>query len=187
MKKLMLLAITFVSVQSFAQKIEMPPVYEDPRELVTRSVPEDSMLYFKLGQTVGRENGNPVDYNLGSFGYLRYAENFIYGLEYSSYYTSRESTRVTNLQVVVGHRVIWNKRFLPYGIIQFGPSKFKKEEPTSVTGSGIATTFDTGFDTFRYKKLKVSIGVRHTISGFNKPELSGANFTDLYVMTGWVW
>lgn len=182
MKKLLMILMTMISLQSFAQGEMIPPIGEDP---VTRSVPEDSMAYLRTGQTVGSFNSVPTEVIMNSAGYLRYAENFIYGIEYNSFYSDQIQLRTTNLQGLIGYRVLWNKRFLPYALFQFGQASLKDESGQDrYRGTGIAVTIDAGVDLIKIWRAKGSFGIRHTDNSYNNASMPKASFTDLYFMTG---
>jgi hypothetical protein len=162
---------------------QQPPVQPD-MDLVVRSVPEDSMLYIRNAQTVGRITA-PQEIVMNSVGYMRYAEQFIYGLEYNSYYAKSIDTRVTNVEGILGYRVLWNKRFLPYALFQFGQATLKDESGGQrYGGNGLSVTLDAGVDVIKIWKIKASLGIRTTNSTFNDPIIPSATFTDLYLMTG---
>lgn len=181
MKKLFLM-LTLMGSMAYAQI--------DPKEFeqgpVERSIPEDTMIYLRNGQSVGRF-GDAQAITMNGFGYLRYAEHFIYGLEYNSFYSEEIDTRAKNLNGVVGYRVIWNKRFLPYGIFSFGHGNLVDESGQNrYGGNGIAVSLDLGMDVAKLWKVKWSVGIRQTQFSFTNKILPNASFTDIYLVTGFV-
>lgn len=165
-----------------------PGVPKETPEVVTKptnKIPEDSMVFTRISETVGRFP-NPTITTQRGFGYFRYADQFFYGLEYNYYEADELKNSMT--QVSIGYRVLWRNRFLPYGIFSFGPSNYSDNSSGSPLGKGkgIATSLDIGVDTFKIYRFKGSIGIKHTQSSFNSNLIPSANFSDLYFMLGFV-
>lgn len=179
MKKIVLILMMIVSTDVFGQ---VSPEAEFPKN----QVPEDVMVYMRNGKSIARFP-DPQSVTMNSIGYIRYAENFIYGVEFNSFYSQESKNRMTNFQLITGYRHIWNKRFLPYGTFQFGHASFKNEDDGSLpSGDGVAVTLDVGLDVFKIWRVKNSFGVRNTWGTFSNKDMPNASFTDLYWTVGFV-
>lgn len=179
MKLLINLLIIIFSLNSFSQVDEnvSPP---------KNKVPEESMIYMRNGKSIARFT-NPETVIMNSIGYLRYSDSIFYGIETNSFYSSETNYRMTNLEILLGYRHIWNRSFIPYAMVQFGPASFKNESDTNLPkGEGISTTIDFGADIFKIMGFKNSLGIRNTSSTFSNKEFQSANFLDIYWMIGFV-
>jgi len=178
MKKIVIL-IMVLSINAFGQ---VSPDAEFPKN----QVPEDIMVYMRNGKSIARFP-DPKNVIMNSIGYIRYAENFIYGVEFNSFYSQESKNRMINFQLVTGYRHVWNKRFLPYGSFQFGHASFKNEDKESLpSGDGIAVTLDVGLDVFKIWRVKNSYGVRNTQGIFSNNDMPNSSYTDLYWTVGFV-
>ena len=184
-KYLLFLSVMMVSMSSQAQVPGDYPVESIPENGPTNSQKkgaEDQMIFFRFGQSVGKLD-ETRNVKMNSLGYIRYNDEFIYGMEYSSYFAEKIDTRANLFQVVTGYRHVWSKRVIPYALAQFGVSNFSGMS----SSSGISTTLDVGVDAFKYNHVKGSFGVRKSFITSDDKIFPDANFTDLYVMIGFVW
>lgn len=179
-----ILALILVSFSVSAQAQVSPEIANGPK---INEIPEDVMIYTKNGKSVANFAGTPQSVIMNSLGYIRYAEHFIYGVEYSSFYGDESGYRMTDIQAVVGYRHLWNKRFLPYANFQFGHASIANEKNGALPhGDGISVTVDVGADLFKFWKIKTSGGVRNTWATFSTKDLPAASVTDLYFTVGFV-
>ena len=172
--------MVMVLISSFQAMAQVDPEVKPP----VNEVPEDTMLYTRVGRSIG-SFPEAQSITMNSLGVLRYAENFIYGVEYNTFYSSNNSNRMMDIQAILGYRVIWNKRFLPYAMLEAGPASYKNDNDASLPhGDGIAFTVDAGVDVVKYWKVKVSVGIRNTWGTYSTKEMSTTSFTDIYSMVG---
>jgi len=146
---------------------------------------EDSMLYFRDGKSIVSYENYSQSSIVNSLGYLTYSGNFIYGAEFTSNYIKDSQLRFFHYQGVLGYRHLWTKKFLPYVLVMTGYSSFK-EESKNLTADGISKSIDLGADIYKNWRIKTSLGVKTTLSNYSSQDIKSANFTDLYVMIGFV-
>lgn len=159
-----------------------PTVYEEKKEESPKYL-EDTYIYVRSGSTVGRFP-DPDSSSMFSFGIRRLPSNFFYGIDYSTYVSSSNNYEAKSVQGVLGYRIIWNNRFLPYRIIQFGNASFNDKTQVISNTSGIATTVDIGIDFLKISYFKFGTGIRHMNFNFNSKDMPNASFTDLYGIVG---
>jgi len=187
MKLLITYFILTFSTFSFAQdKKESLNIKEDntAEAPIVRITPEDSFLYLRVGYTSARFPDSQA-VTMNGIGYLRTAEEFLYGIDYTTYYEG--TVRNTNtFQLVMGYRVIWNKRFLPYAKFQFGQASLSDSTLNQNYG-GVSVTEDIGTDLIMIWKIKFSTGIRNVQMMYNTNLMPNASFTDFYFTSGIMW
>lgn len=165
------------------QKIMVPQTPEIQEKEEYPKYMEDTYIFVRSGSTVGRFP-DPDSSSLFSFGLRRLPSNFFYGVEYTTYTSASTQYEAKAVQGVLGYRIIWNNRFLPYGMIQFGSASFTDKSQVLSNSSGIATTVDIGVDFLKIMKIKFGTGIRHSNFNFNSKDMPNASFIDLYGIVG---
>ena len=170
------------SIQVEQSSKPAPMTIEEKKEEYPKYL-EDTYIYVRTGTTVGRFP-NPDNSLMFSIGLRRLPSSFFYGIDYTTYTSSDKNYEIKSIQGSLGYRIIWNNRFLPYGLIQFGSASFSDKTNTLPNTSGIGTTVDIGIDFVKFNYIKLGTGIRHSNYIFNSQGMSNASFTDLYGVFG---
>jgi len=154
-------------------------------------LPEKMLTYIKLGRSITTDSqSNTSNNTVGSLGYRRQVQSFVYGGEYTyHYFTSGE--RFQDVDLIAGFHPTWDYTMVPYAIGGFGMAFSSSGDGTPPGGSGVAYFADCGIDLFHWDadnySFKTFSGLKLThdvLTGGVNPTM---NFTDFYIGIGIGW
>ena len=195
MKILLLIIITYFSSSAFAQGYEYqyPKKVKDPqleyqlpdKDSVNRTTPEVSMYYIRSGYSVGNIADEFSSFTPGGLGTRRYADEFYYGLDFSTHYGA-EGRQAFMTSFQLGHHFLTLRhRIKPYIGVNFGYASLKDtENKNRPSGNGINLGLDFGFQVFKVGPFSTSTGFKFDHAILNNKEVSNLNFYDIYFMFG---
>lgn len=156
------------------------------------SVLEWAVTFVRFGQSLSTDSlGVNSTNTMGSFGYRRIANNFIYGLEYSSHYTNK-NIRSVDVDFNLGFRPNIKYKVVPYLIGGFGHTIVTDNSGDGKdSGKGINYFIDLGIELFKLDVLSAKMittsGVKLTHQKVTGGSLNSMDFLDLYWGIGLSW
>ena len=196
MKKILaILLLVLTSTQVQAAGKDFPSAVDGTNYFPSKKnqpVPETGLTYVRLGRSITTysDSTNATNF-VGSLGHRRYADNLMYGLEYTYHY-ALDSMRYTDFDITAGYRFNPTYRVIPY---VFGGAGLSFSSDASNQGrnggSGINYFVDFGVELFTIDvkdfQVKIMSGLKMTHQTLTGASEANRSFTDMYIGIGFGW
>jgi hypothetical protein len=154
-------------------------------------VAEFGVTYIKLGSSITTDSTNGNSSNLvWSLGHRRYADSFLYGLEYTDHHQS-SGIQFNEYDLTAGYRPDIKSTFhvSPYIVGGAGLAFSEDTTHSGLTGGrGINYFADVGLDAISVElkevQMKLMIGIKFTHDTLTGGPYNQMDFTDMYIGLG---
>lgn len=152
---------------------------------VNRTTPEVAMYYIRSGYSVGNINSEYSSFTPGGLGTRRYADEFYYGVDFSTHYGA-EGMQAYMTSFQLGHHFLTLRhRIKPYIGFNFGYASLRDvDDKNRPSGNGVNLGLDFGFQVFKVGPFSTSTGLKFDHAIINNKDAANLNFYDLYFMFG---
>ena len=160
---------------------ELKPV---DRESIPRAeyTSEWNESYLRFGKTSGSFSDKTKSSNFGGAGHRRFADNFLYGVEYSYHY-AEPGIRSNDIGLVLGWRPEVKHRVIPYANIFLGYGYAVNQAKNQSLGSGTALGAEVGAEVLTAGDVVVSVGSKITTISSSASD-QPSRFDDFFVCLG---
>ena len=151
---------------------------EKDRGKLSGYTPEWSYFYALVGKPILNINDDKSFATSTHFGHRRFANNFLYGIEYG-FVKKKDVTEISDLSLHIGYQTTWKHRFKPFFAFHLGTAK-AEYKPLDINTSGYKNSFDLGLQIIRRLPIHFFTGMRYNTYNFEDSRLNSVNSQEFY-------
>ena len=144
--------------------------------------PEWSYFYALVGKPILSINGNKKYATSTHFGHRRFANNFLYGIEYG-FVKKKDYAEISDLSIHIGYQTTWKHRFKPFLAFHLGTAE-AEYSPLNIDTSGYKNSLDLGLQIIRRLPVHFFTGMRYNIYNFEDSRISDVKSQEFYFTLG---
>ena len=143
---------------------------------------EWSYFYGLVGSPIVKYNNQKFTGTSLSLGHRRFAENFLYGIEYT-FMKESDVLEVNDLSIHIGYQAIWRHRFRPFVAFHLGKAD-ATDLISNIETSGYKNSIDIGLNIVRRLPIHFFTGMRYNFYNFEDTQFDSLQSQEFYFTLG---